>query len=106
MTQVSKQGRPADAQDARARLHDPVDRPLRLVRHRRHADLRGAHGLPLLVTENPMTADEFDALLAQLGWSNSFPVLLPGKQGMPLDNTRAEETNVYPGELLGPVGTF
>jgi len=53
-----------------------------------------------------MTADEFDALLAQLGWSNSFPVLLPGKQGMPLDNTRAEETNVYPGELLGPVGTF
>jgi len=60
MPQAS-QGRPADAQDARARLHDSPDRPLRLVRHRRHADLCGARGLPLLVTEHSVTADEFNA---------------------------------------------
>ena len=44
------QGIPAIAQDARARLDDPADGPLRLVRRGRHADLRGAYRLPLLVT--------------------------------------------------------
>ena len=44
------QGIPVNAQDARARLDDPADGPLRLVRRGRHADLRGAYRLPLLVT--------------------------------------------------------
>jgi hypothetical protein len=48
-----------------------------------------------------MIADEFNVLLGRLGWSTSFPA-----QAMPLDSTRAEETNVYRSELLGPVGAF
>jgi hypothetical protein len=37
------------------------------------------------VTEDPVTPDEFDALLAQLGWSNSF--LAYSKLGLTSDRT-------------------
>jgi hypothetical protein len=56
---------------------------LGLVHPGRHADLRVARGHPLPATEHPMTADEFNALLAQLGWSTSF--LAYRKLGMASD---------------------